>query len=795
MSAASAPARWRQWTSRNTVWGGGLLIAVIVAMAAHDIVQGYRAAVRDAGRELDAHARVIAEQTARSVQAVDLVLRHVREAFQQGTLASLSRVDLSAYLKEQAVGLIQTEGLLITHADGTLRGSSYIEPDKTPGVNVSDSPLFKAVRADRSGGLVLDKPRRSVIDGQWMFVMGRRLESSSGEFAGGVAARFRIGYFQDFYRDVQLGAGTTITLVHRDGTLMARHPAAESSLGQHFPLFSQLVAVDGKSPAEPIRAVSPVDGRERFAAMRLIPDYPLAVFVTRETDAALAAWRSQALGTVARTLALGALAAVLLAALMRQLVRLDAARTLLEISQERFAAAVAGSDDGIWDWDYRSGEAFASRRAREILGLPLTPETQPIDEWSDAFQKQIHPDDVPRRRAAIKDHMTGKAPAYEAEYRVRTAEGTYRWIHVRGVCTRDAEGKPLRMAGSVSDIDARKCAEQSLRDSEERYALAMRGSRGGHWLWDVASDRLYVSEPLNLLFGQPADLQSMPREQYFSRVTIHPEDAETLARIESDIVSGRSTRVDFEYRIVLRESGEVRWILTRAQAFRDAGEQRPRLAGVSVDISERKQMEIALRQSEERYALAMTGSNEAHWVWDLTSDEIYQSPTLRDLYGIGRDEHLPTRTQFFARIPIHPDDREHVNRLWLELVAGGRARLDVEFRIIDRRTGRIRWIHSRGQCFRDANGKALRVAGATLEVSEPSTPRKRCATASSASRLPSRGRTTASSTGTSSTTACSRRGGRCRSPASTPTSPCARARNGSRCCSCIRTTKLDMTRI
>ena len=120
--------------------------------------------------------------------------------------------------------------------------------------------------------------------------------------------------------------------------------------------------------------VSPVDGVERFVALTEVPAYSMIVLVSRDASVALAAWREQAVGTAVRTLVLGALAALLLTLLMRKLARLRAASASLEASKERFAAAVAGSDDGIWDWDVQAKRVFASARAREILGMPPGPE-------------------------------------------------------------------------------------------------------------------------------------------------------------------------------------------------------------------------------------------------------------------------------------------------------------------------------------------------------------------------------------------------------------------------------------
>src|SRR5687767_14121080 len=98
--AKLAPLRW---SPRGVAWIGGLFIVAIGTLATYDIVRSYRNTVSATGRELDSQARVIAEQTARSVQAVDLILRHVVDAYRRGSITSMTTQDLRAYLQELIV--------------------------------------------------------------------------------------------------------------------------------------------------------------------------------------------------------------------------------------------------------------------------------------------------------------------------------------------------------------------------------------------------------------------------------------------------------------------------------------------------------------------------------------------------------------------------------------------------------------------------------------------------------------------------------------------------------------------
>src|SRR5262245_57089372 len=471
---------------QRIVWGGGLLIVVIAGLAAYDIYRGYREAIANAGRELDAQARLIAEQTARTLQAVDVVLRHIAEQDRRGTFSRLSAEDLHKYLREQTIGLVQVEGVGIIDPAGRPRVVSIAHPPP-PGTitNIARLESFQALKAGYRGLYIGDAIKAP--DGTWVLPLGRRIEGGDGSFAGVAAARGRIEYFEQFYRNVQLDQATVINLMRDNGTLLARHPHAEDSLGKRLPLYDKISRATGIQ-----REVSPIDGIERLGVLKLVPDYPLAVVVTRDVASALAPWRVQARGTALRTLALAILAAVLLVLVMRQFRRVTAA-------QERFSLAVAGSEYGIWEYDFVNRTVFASARAREISAMPPGPETQPMDDWMGATP--IHPEDAPKRVAAMQDHLAGKAPAYEGEFRMMLPDGNYRWIRIHGVCVRDAAGKPLRMAGSTTDIDERKRAEEALRESQERYALAVAGSDAGVFDFDFINRRVFNSARARELAG------------------------------------------------------------------------------------------------------------------------------------------------------------------------------------------------------------------------------------------------------------------------------------------------------
>jgi PAS domain S-box-containing protein len=705
---------------RAMPWIGGLFIVVIVAFAGYDIVRGYRATVNNTVRELDSQARVIAEQAARSLQAIDVVLRHLAEQFQAGNLQAMSTADLRAYLKEQAVGLVQVDGLMIVHADGRIRASTYIDPAQEGSVNVSSQPIFQEARAVKGPvpagepRMRIDVARKSSVDGRWIFPVVRRLETPSGEFAGGISVRGRIDYFQDFYRDVQLDQGTKITLMHQNGTLLARHPPAEQLLGKHFALFDELLGAAQTENSGLSRSVSPIDGVDRFGALQKVSEYPLAVIVTRDVDVALAPWRAQAVGTAVRTLALGSLAALLIAMMMRQLARLHEARESLEVSRERYAVAVAGSDDGIWDHDFATRRVFISKRARQLSAMPPGPEEEALEDWLAMLNDSIHPDDHARREAAMEEHLSGRSPIYEVEIRHRHPDGAYRWVRVRGLCIRDAAGNPIRMAGSVGDIDARKSAEEARRQSEERFALAVAGANDGIVDWDIANDRMFMSERALQMFGVKSEVNVRSRNEWITLVRFHPDDVMPMVESFRWIEEGHGDIREGEYRA---QHGEdiYRWIRIRGRLVRDAAGKPVRWAGSVSDIDAERCAQEALRQSEERFSLAVEGSNDGILDWDIVNDRMFTSKRAMLIAGVDSDVTVRTRAEWAAALQLHPDDvQRHAEdfRRHLEGEVGVR---DGEYRV-RHSDGKYHWVRVRGMSVRDETGRAVRWAGSVSDI-------------------------------------------------------------------------------
>ena len=138
----------------------------------------------------------------------------------------------------------------------------------------------------------------------------------------------------------------------------------------------------------------------------------------------------------------------------------------LEDSEARFARALRGANDGIWDWHVDQDRLYVSERWASMLDLSR----DSIGESSASWFGRVHPDDLPEFRQAIDAHIKGQTPSVHHEYRIRQNNGGYIWVLVRGVAEVTTAGQ-LRMAGSQSDISARKDAEQRLNHAAHHDPL------------------------------------------------------------------------------------------------------------------------------------------------------------------------------------------------------------------------------------------------------------------------------------------------------------------------------------
>ena len=148
----------------------------------------------------------------------------------------------------------------------------------------------------------------------------------------------------------------------------------------------------------------------------------------------------------------------LLGRAIRYAIERKRAEVALRDSEERYALAVSGAKDGLWDWDLKNDRIYFSTRWKSLLGYGEEEIGEAPSEWF----SRVHPDDLPGVQVALAAHLAGRSDDFESEHRMKHWDGAWRWVLTRGLAVRDAAGEAYRMAGSQSDITARKAAEERL---------------------------------------------------------------------------------------------------------------------------------------------------------------------------------------------------------------------------------------------------------------------------------------------------------------------------------------------
>ena len=180
-------------------------------------------------------------------------------------------------------------------------------------------------------------------------------------------------------------------------------------------------------------------------------------------------------------------------------------------------------------------------------------------------------------------------------------------------------------------------ANESLRRSEERYALAVDAAGDGHSDWIVATDEFYASPPApGNVRGFPPDTTFRSRSDFLARFPYHPDDRDRVIEAPSARISPRETvRLEMDMRILRR--GETRWLHLTGLCSRDASGALVRWNAAATDITEGKRAEAALSLSEERYARAMEASEEGHWEWNMATDEMFLSARVKEMLAFPPD--------------------------------------------------------------------------------------------------------------------------------------------------------------
>jgi PAS domain S-box-containing protein len=389
---------------------------------------------------------------------------------------------------------------------------------------------------------------------------------------------------------------------------------------------------------------------------------------------------------------------------------IDAAKNAeahLRSSEHMLETAAWGAGIGLWETNF------------------VTDTTRWFNDWCDRhdiwpcdgddhvqrWDEHLHPDEGPEAVRKFNEHVAGKAEYYDAEYRIKTRSGNWRWIFERGrVVERDAQGKAIRMLGVCMDLDQTKVAERRANARNERVEAALQLTTAGVWDWDVENGVTYNTDGYYRVFGVDPAFGRANHMNWRHLLGTDPDQAIDQFRRGLQRVDLQASVLETEYRF-RHTDGSWHWALDRAFVMdRAADGATKRVVGLVVDITARKLREMALSASDQRFRAVARELRAVIY-------EIDQETGLSSSEGCERvigytPAELPRPADWAAL--VHPDDQSLLKQ-WFDRDAESLIALQYRIRHKD---GHYVTLLDSPCVVRDAAGKVLRIVGVAIDISD-----------------------------------------------------------------------------
>lgn len=376
------------------------------------------------------------------------------------------------------------------------------------------------------------------------------------------------------------------------------------------------------------------------------------------------------------------------------------------------------------------------------------------------WDRSIHPEDRDVVTQQVVRLLSGETVP-PLEHRIIHKDGSIRWLRNTLVLHQNQQGCIVSYEGLISDITDRKRAEEALRESEHFIQRIAEAIPGIVYIYDLAEGRnIYINHQVSQILGYTAQEIQTLGSQVLS-LLVHPDDFVNISAAHQQLPTVSDGEVlEVEYRMK-HASGKWRWLLSRDTIFSRNPDGLPKqILGTAQDITQRKEMEAALqeanqeleirvqertnelsnairllrlansqlqqelvrrkqietalRESEERYALAVSAGKVGVWDWNIETEEIYLDPIVKAM--LGYTDYEISDIDVWRKL-FHPDDKERMVMAATAHLQGLTPEFTLEHRMLHK-DGSIHWFLARGTAIGDSSGKLYRMTGTATDITK-----------------------------------------------------------------------------